>query len=111
MGPSFVRFQNFGRQVPGSAWWMIMAPGLMLIAVAFAILVWPELLAYMVAFIIMSLGITITGWGWRLRRLERSATKRQFDHQHRGQSGNQFQQEQSGVGEPRASETVIYYER
>lgn len=108
MGPSFVRFQQFGRQMPSSAWWMVTAPGLMLMALAVAILVWPELLAYMVAFLILSLGITVTGWGLRLRQVERNG--RSAQRQGRSQVDQQtvvnpFQDE------PKASDTVIYYER
>lgn len=109
MGPSFIRFQQFGRQMPSSAWWMVTAPGLMLMALAVAILIWPELLAYMVAFLILSLGVTVTGWGLRLRQLERSNRRSQS-----GQATSQVGQ-QTVVNpfqdEPKASETVIYYER
>jgi hypothetical protein len=39
--------------------------------VALAILVWPELLAYMVASVLLFAGVTLLAWGWRLRRAER----------------------------------------
>jgi hypothetical protein len=49
--PMFIRFQRYGQQFTGNtvggAWWLLMAPGIALTLVALAILVWPELLAYM----------------------------------------------------------------
>lgn len=96
MGPTFVRFQNVGRRVPGGAWWLVMAPGLMLIFMAIAILVWPQLLAYMVASVILFLGVTVTGWGWSLRQIEKRGKNQQVSQMHH---------------EPSASETVIYYDR
>lgn len=112
MGPSFVRFQNFGRQRPGSPWWLVMAPGLMLISFGVAILIWPELLAYMVAFLILSLGITVTGWGLRLRQLERHQ-KGMFNGQRDSASNHKSQKDilNPVSDEPRASQTTIYYER
>lgn len=103
-----------GNQVPSSSWWLVMAPGLMLISFGVAILVWPELLAYLVAFIVLSLGITVTGWGWRLRQLERRQ-KRSFS----AEQGTTPQQDSHnprvvlnpGNTEQRASDTTIYYER
>jgi len=70
--PIFIRIQNYGQQfmgdTPSSAWWLIMAPGLALTAVALAILLWPELLAYMVASVLLLTGVTLIVWGWRMRR-------------------------------------------
>lgn len=113
MGPTFVRFQNFGRQTSSSPWWLIMAPGLMLISFGMAILIWPELLAYLVAFIILSLGITVTGWGWRLRQLERRQKKNFSAEQGTAQQASRNQRVvlNPGNAEPRASDTTIYYER
>lgn len=96
MQSTFVRFQRFGRQVPGGAWWLVMAPGLLLIFMAVAILIWPELLAYMVASVILFFGVTITGWGWSLRRIEKRQSNQQL---------NQMSNERH------AGDTVIYYER
>jgi hypothetical protein len=50
-----------------------MAPGLMLIGLALAILVWPELLAYLVAGAILMAGVVLTGWGWGVRQAARRA--------------------------------------
>lgn len=73
--PAFIRFQRYGQRFTGNAlsgtWWLLMAPGIALTLVALAILVWPELLAYMVASILLFVGITLMVWSWRMRRVER----------------------------------------
>lgn len=50
---------------------MIMAPGLFLTLMALAILVWPELLAYMVAGVLLFIGVMLIGWSLALRQAER----------------------------------------
>jgi Flp pilus assembly protein TadB len=71
----FMRFQRYGQQFAGNAaggaWWLLMTPGIALSLVALAILVWPELLAYMVASILLFAGVTLMMWSWRMRRVER----------------------------------------
>jgi hypothetical protein len=78
--PMFIRFQRYGQQFSGNAlggaWWVLMAPGMALTLVALAILVWPELLAYMVASVLLFVGLSLMAWSWRMRRLER--------HEHQG---------------------------
>lgn len=73
--PMFIRFQRYGQQFSGNAaggaWWLLMTPGLALTLVALAILTWPELLAYMVASVLLVAGMTLMLWSWRLRRVER----------------------------------------
>lgn len=73
--PMFIRFQRYGQQFTGNAaggaWWLLMTPGLALTLVALAILVWPELLAYMVASVLLFAGVTLMLWSWRMRRVER----------------------------------------
>jgi Flp pilus assembly protein TadB len=73
--PAFIRFQRYGQRFTGNAlsgaWWVLMAPGIALTLVALAILVWPELLAYMVASLLLFVGITLMVWSWRMRRVER----------------------------------------
>jgi Flp pilus assembly protein TadB len=75
--PMFMRFQRYGQQFSGNAaggaWWLLMAPGLALTLLALAILTWPELLAYMVASVLLVAGMTLMLWSWRLRRVERRA--------------------------------------
>lgn len=69
--PFFVHINNFSRRATSGAWWVVMAPGLMLTLMALAIIVWPELLAYLVASVLLFVGISLTVWGWSLRQLER----------------------------------------
>lgn len=75
--PLFVRLQSLGQRFVninnplGAAWWLLMAPGVGFIAVAVAILLWPALLAYMVASVLLFIGLTLVAWSWRLRRVER----------------------------------------
>lgn len=51
--------------------WGLMAPGLLLTAMALAIILWPELLAYLVAGVLLLAGVSLTVWGWSMRRLAR----------------------------------------
>lgn len=73
--PMFIHIQNYGQRVTGdasgSAWRLMLAPGVGFILVALAILLWPELLAYMVASVLLCIGITLVAWSWRLRRAGR----------------------------------------
>jgi hypothetical protein len=48
-----------------------MAPGLVLICLAFTMLIWPELLAYMVASMLLCIGTVLAVFGWRMRQIER----------------------------------------
>lgn len=78
-GMRFVRFgsmgQNFGRTIVGGAWWMLAAPGLLLTLMAVAILIWPELLAYLVASVILFAGLTLIGWSLTIRMAEKRIRK------------------------------------
>jgi hypothetical protein len=67
----FVRFGNYGRRVASGGWWLVMMPGLLLTLIAIAILIWPELLAYMVASVLLFAGISLSLWGWSLRQAEK----------------------------------------
>ena len=75
----YIRFQRFGSFVPGGAWWLLMTPGLLLIGLAIAILIWPNLLAYIIAFTILSVGITLVGWSMALRRAAKSVQQSKRD--------------------------------
>lgn len=66
----FTTFQRRSRLLPGG-WSLVMAPGLFLTLMALAILVWPELLAYLVAGVLLFAGITLIGWSLALRQAER----------------------------------------
>jgi membrane protein implicated in regulation of membrane protease activity len=74
-GPS-MRFQTAGTPSSGLGW-MLMVPGLFLIVFAIAILIWPQLLAYLVATVLLVAGISLSMWGWRMFR----ATRRQQSQQ------------------------------
>jgi hypothetical protein len=52
-----------------------MLPGLFLILMALSIILWPELLAYLVATLLLFAGSSLAAWGWSLRRLERQRAK------------------------------------
>jgi len=68
----FMRFGGPGSRLRvGGAWWMLMTPGLGLILFALAILIWPELLAYMVATALLMVGIFLVSWAWAMRRAEK----------------------------------------
>ena len=102
-GFRFIRFgpigQNIGRAIGGGAWWLLLAPRLLLTLMALAILVWPELLAYMVASVILFAGLTLIGWSLTMRMAEKKIR--------RNISGAEpeFNTYRSAQGD------VIYYER
>ncbi len=77
---SSVRFfragQRISQQAGGFGRWLFIAPGLILILFGVAILLWPELLAYMVAGLFIAIGFSITGWGWRLSQRRRNTSAR-----------------------------------
>ncbi len=68
------------------AWGLLMAPGVGLIGAALALLLWPELLAYVVASLLFCVGIMLTGWGWQLWRAERSVRHGGYSPRARGPS-------------------------
>lgn len=66
----FVRFERYQRNLGGGAW-LLMGPGLFLTLMAVAILLWPELLAYLVAGVLLFAGLTLLTWGWTMRQVTR----------------------------------------
>jgi len=68
--PGFIRFRSYGQRVTSGGWWLVMGPGLLLTLIALAILIWPELLAYLVAMAMLIAGLSLTIWGWTLRQVE-----------------------------------------
>ena len=70
--PSFMylRSQRPSEYQASGLGWLVMVPGLGLIGAALAMIIWPELLAYVVAAILLCAGIVLTGAGWRMRRIE-----------------------------------------
>lgn len=73
--PFIIRLQRYDHQslphTPSHLGWWLIAPGLLLSGLALAILLWPELLAYMVAMLLLFAGIVLVGWGWALYQAER----------------------------------------
>jgi hypothetical protein len=73
--PLFIHLQQFDQRLTsqgtGALWWLLMAPGIGLTVVALAIIAWPELLAYMIAGLLLFAGMTLMLWGWRIRQAER----------------------------------------
>jgi hypothetical protein len=67
----FTRIYRFGSTGLRGAWWAVMAPGVMLTLLALAILIWPELLAYLVASALLFAGLSLMVWGWSIRRAEK----------------------------------------
>lgn len=43
-----------------------------------AILIWPELLAYMVAGVLIFVGLSLMAWAWSLRQAERRADQNAY---------------------------------
>jgi hypothetical protein len=68
---TFVRFSGSAAQWAGRTWWLVFIPGVIFVLTAFAIFVWPRLLAYIVAGGLMTIGILLIGWAWTMRRAMR----------------------------------------
>lgn len=71
--PFFVRFRSSRFAPPARVSWLWLVPGISLILLALAIILWPELLAYLVAGALLTAGLVLTTWGWAMRQ----ATRRQ----------------------------------
>lgn len=71
---SFIRFGS-PRQWADRTWWLVFGPGVALMLLALAIIVWPQLLAYLVAGAIFFAGLTLAGWGLALRRATRTQNR------------------------------------
>ena len=72
--PFFVRFRSSRFAPSAGLSWLWIVPGVSLILLALAIMIWPELLAYLVAGALMTAGLVATTWGWAMRQ----ATRRQI---------------------------------
>jgi hypothetical protein len=55
-----------------------MMPGFGLIGMALIMIIWPELLVYFVASMLLYVGVALTASGWRLRRLEQHARRHMY---------------------------------
>jgi hypothetical protein len=71
---TFVRFGN-ARRWASQSWWLVFGPGVALMLLALAIIVWPQLLAYLIAGAIFFAGVTLAGWGLALRRAEQARAR------------------------------------
>jgi hypothetical protein len=73
--PFVIHVRRYGEQLTGRSTggfgWALILPGLFLTCLALAILLWPELLAYMVASLLLFVGLGLISWGWWLRQSER----------------------------------------
>lgn len=69
--PFFFRFRGGSLSPSSGASWLLLVPGISLILLALAIVLWPELLAYLVAGAILTAGLVLTGWGWAVRQAAR----------------------------------------
>jgi len=73
--PFIIRLQRYDQQSmphpPSHIGWLLIGPGMVLSCLALAILLWPELLAYMVAMLLLFVGIVLVVWGWGLWQAER----------------------------------------
>lgn len=69
--PFVFRYRGGTFSPSGGASWLLLVPGISLILLALAIVLWPELLAYLVAGAILTAGLVLTGWGWAVRQSSR----------------------------------------
>src|SRR5262245_24210281 len=73
----FIPAQEYGQRPtrPGARGfgWRLMVPGFCLICAALAMVIWPELLAYFVASLLLCGGTVLFMVGWRMRQLEQPA--------------------------------------
>ncbi|MEX1019333.1 MAG: hypothetical protein WDZ49_06720 [Litorilinea sp.] len=53
-------------------WMLLLIPGIGLMLMALAILIWPQLLAYMIALALLAGGVTLTGWALTLRTAQKA---------------------------------------
>ena len=68
---TFVRFSGSAAQWASRSWLLVFIPGLVFVITAFAIFVWPRLLAYIVAGGLMTIGVLLIGWALTMRRATR----------------------------------------
>jgi uncharacterized membrane protein len=67
------RMNRFASNIGG---WFLVMPGISLLILGLSILIWPELLAYMVAGLLMVAGATLAVWGWRLTLIQKEMKRR-----------------------------------
>ncbi len=69
--PIFIRVRESRFAPRGRGSWLWLAPGVTLLLLALAIMIWPELLAYLVAIVLAAAGAALTAWGWAMRKATR----------------------------------------
>ncbi len=73
-------FTGFQRSNRAGGSWFLMAPGIFLTLIAVAILIWPELLAYMVASALLFAGVSLMLWARSMRRVEQASQQNQVQY-------------------------------
>jgi len=68
---TFVSFSGSAAQWASRSWWLVFIPGIAFVMTAFAIFVWPKLLAYLVAGALLFVGVLLIGWAMTMRRATR----------------------------------------
>ena len=80
INPFFVRFGRYGNRVNSFAsnigGWFLIAPGISLVLLGLAILVWPVLLAYMIDGMKLVAGGWLAVWGWRISQMQKAVRQR-----------------------------------
>jgi hypothetical protein len=80
--PHFIHTPWYGqhqtRHGARDLWWRVMMPGLGLIGVVLAMIIWPALLAYFIASMLLCVGVGLTASGWRLRRIEQHTRRHRY---------------------------------
>lgn len=52
-------------------WWFYLSQGFALIALGVAVIIWPELLAFLAAAFFIAIGMVLLVLGWRVRQVKR----------------------------------------
>lgn len=68
-----IDFRPFDYITPelSALWWFYLSQGIALIALGVAVIVWPELLAFLAAAFFIAIGIVLLVLGWRVRQVKR----------------------------------------
>ncbi len=84
---------SFEQVIPNfsAVWWLAMLPALVLMTLGVAILVWPELLAFLVASFFIVSGTTMMGFAWRIRATAKRVEK--LNNQVKNRARNQVRDE------------------
>ena len=88
-GPMFIRLNRYRRYASkmgnSGAWWAIAGPGALLIVVALVMMIFPQLLIYLLAYAVATVllvsGISLVAWGWSMRRITQQGGTGRFGRQ------------------------------